>query len=137
MLILFTRVATPPATSPQTAIWDLGLHVPDTRASLAVYQARPDLELLPLYISDEAGAEGGSVLVSSDTWPSKGPTPGLTKAQIAEARASGAQPTRTGGFGYMRGWKPTAACLGDIPKSVSFRFISSFVPPWTVGRVRM
>jgi hypothetical protein len=29
--------------------------------------------------------------------------PGLTKAQIAEARAAGVQPTRTGGFGYMRG----------------------------------
>ena len=62
-------------------------------------EARPDLELLPLYTTDE----GGSVFVSSDTWPSKGPTPGLTKAQIAEARATGAQPTRTGGFGYMRG----------------------------------
>src|SRR5439155_1121777 len=28
---------------------------------------------------------------------------GLTKAQIAEARAKGVQPTRTGGFGYMQG----------------------------------
>jgi catechol 2,3-dioxygenase-like lactoylglutathione lyase family enzyme len=99
VLVLFTRVATPPATSPQTAIWHFGWHVPDTQASLAAYQARPDLELLPLYITDE----GGSVFVSSDTWPSKGPTPGLTKAQIAEARTSGVQPTRTGGFAYMRG----------------------------------
>ncbi len=98
-LVLFTKVATPPATSPQSAIWHFGWHVPDTRASLAAYQARPDLELLPLYTTDE----GGSVLVSSDTWPSKGPTPGLTKAQIALARATGVQPTRTGGFGYMRG----------------------------------
>jgi catechol 2,3-dioxygenase-like lactoylglutathione lyase family enzyme len=98
-LVLFTRVATPPPTSPQTAIWHFGWHVPDTRGSLAVYQARPDLELLPLYTTDE----GGSVFVSSDTWPSKGPTPGLTRTQIAEARATGAQPTRTGGFGYMRG----------------------------------
>jgi len=99
VLVLFTRVVAPPATSPQTAIWHFGWHVPDTRASLAVYRARPDLELLPLYTTDE----GGSVLVSSDTWPSKGPTPGLTKAQIAEARATGVQPIRTGGFGYMRG----------------------------------
>ncbi len=99
VLMLFTRVATPPPTSPQTAIWHFGWHVPDTRASLETFEARPDLELLPLYTTDE----GGSVLVSSDTWPSKGPTPGLTKAQIAEARATGAQPTRTGGFGYMRG----------------------------------
>jgi catechol 2,3-dioxygenase-like lactoylglutathione lyase family enzyme len=99
VLVLFTRVATTPPTSPQTAIWHFGWHVVDTRASLATYQARPDLELLPLYTTDE----GGSVFVSSDTWPSRGPTPGLTKAQIAEARATGVLPTRTGGFGYMRG----------------------------------
>jgi catechol 2,3-dioxygenase-like lactoylglutathione lyase family enzyme len=107
VLVLFSQVATPPPTSPQTAIWHFGWHVPDTRASLAAYQARPDLELLPLYISDDVGddvgSEGGAVFVSSDTWPSKGPTPGLTKAQIAEARATGVQPTRTGGFAYMRG----------------------------------
>jgi catechol 2,3-dioxygenase-like lactoylglutathione lyase family enzyme len=41
--------------------------------------------------------------VSSDTWPSTGRTPGLTKAQIAEAQANGVQPTRVGGFGYMEG----------------------------------
>ena len=41
--------------------------------------------------------------MSSDTWPSIGRTPGLTKAQIAEAKTKGVQPTRTGGFGYMRG----------------------------------
>jgi catechol 2,3-dioxygenase-like lactoylglutathione lyase family enzyme len=99
VLVLFTRVATAPATPPQTAIWHFGWHVTDTRASLESYQRRPDLELLPLYTTDE----GGSVFVSSDTWPSSGPTPGLTKAQIAEARATGVQPTRRGGFGYMRG----------------------------------
>ena len=99
VLILFTRVTSPPATSPQTAIWHFGWHVTDTRASLETYRGRPDLELLPLYTTDA----GGSVLVSSDTWPSTGPTPGLTKAQIAEAKAKGVQPTRRGGFGYMRG----------------------------------
>ena len=99
VLVLFTRVAAPPPTSPQTALWHFGWHVTDTRASLATYRARPDVELLPLYTTDE----GGSVFVSSDTWPSTGPTPGLTKAQIAEAKAAGVQPTRTGGFGYMRG----------------------------------
>ena len=99
VLVLFTRVGARPPTSPQTAIWHFGWHVVDTRASLATYQTRPDLDLLPLYTTDE----GGAVLVSSDTWPSRGPTPGLTKAQIAEARAAGERPTRTGGFGYMRG----------------------------------
>ncbi len=99
VLVLFTRVAAPPATSPQTAIWHFGWHVTDTRASLESYRRRPDVTLLPLYTTDE----GGSVWVSSDTWPSTGGTPGLTKAQIAEAEAKGVQPTRTGGFGYMRG----------------------------------
>ena len=99
VLVLFTKVATPPPTSPQTALWHFGWHVPDTRASLEAFRSRPDLELLPLYTTDE----GGSVFVSSDSWPSNGPTPGLTKAQIAEAKAQGVPPTRNGGFGYMRG----------------------------------
>jgi catechol 2,3-dioxygenase-like lactoylglutathione lyase family enzyme len=99
VLVLFTEVATPPPTSPQTALWHFGWHVPDTRASLEAFRSRPDLELLPLYTTDE----GGSVFVSSDSWPSNGPTPGLTKAQIADAKAKGVQPTRKGGFGYMRG----------------------------------
>jgi hypothetical protein len=99
VLILFSHVATAPATSPQTAIWHFGWHVTDTRARLESYKQRPDVALLPLYTTDE----GGSVLVSSDTWPSAGRTPGLTKSQIADAKAKGVQPTRTGGFGYMRG----------------------------------
>src|SRR5204862_3571974 len=61
-----------------------------------------DLTLLPLYTIDGDGS-GGSVYVSSDTWPGTGGVPGRTKAQIAEAKATGVQPTRTGGFGYMEG----------------------------------
>jgi catechol 2,3-dioxygenase-like lactoylglutathione lyase family enzyme len=99
VLMLFTKVATPPPTSPQTAIWHFGWHVTDTHASLATYKDRADVTLLPLYTTDEAG----SVFVSSDTWPSVNRTPGLTRAQIAEAKAKGVQPTRTGGFGYMSG----------------------------------
>jgi hypothetical protein len=99
VLVLFTRVATAPATSPQTAIWHFGWHVTDTRASLETYTGRPDVTLLPLYTTDE----GGAVFISSDTWPSTGGVPGLTKAQIADAKAKGVQPTRTGGFGYMQG----------------------------------
>ena len=33
VLILFTQVATAPATTPQTAIWHFGWHVTDSRAS--------------------------------------------------------------------------------------------------------
>jgi catechol 2,3-dioxygenase-like lactoylglutathione lyase family enzyme len=99
VLILFTRVAGPPPTSPQTAIWHFGWHVTDSRASLETYKSRLDVALLPLYTTDE----GGAVFVSSDTWPGTGGTPGRTKAQIAEAKATGVPPTRSGGFGYLRG----------------------------------
>src|SRR5215813_1407844 len=99
VLVLFTRVGTKPPTAPQSAIWHFGWHVPDSRATLEQYQRRSDVALLPLYTTDE----GGRVFVSSDTWPSTGRTPGLTKPQIAEARAKGVQPTRTGGFGYLQG----------------------------------
>jgi catechol 2,3-dioxygenase-like lactoylglutathione lyase family enzyme len=99
VLLLFTKVAAPPPTAPATAIWHFGWHVTDTRASLETYRARPGVTLLPLYTTDE----GGSVLVSSDSWPGTGGVPGRTRAQIAEAKAAGLQPARTGGFGYMRG----------------------------------
>jgi catechol 2,3-dioxygenase-like lactoylglutathione lyase family enzyme len=99
VLILFTKVATPPATSPQTAIWHFGWHVTDSRARLAAFQERPDVTLLPLYTGDGDGA----VFISSDTWPGTGGVLGLTQAQIADAKASGVQPTHTGGFAYMRG----------------------------------
>ena len=99
VLVLFDRVAGAPPTSPQTAIWHFGWHVTDTRASRDVYAKRSDVELLPLYTGDG----GGSVTVSSDTWPGTGGVLGLKKTQIAEAKVKGVQPTRVGGFGYMRG----------------------------------
>jgi hypothetical protein len=99
VLILFTKVATAPATSPQTAIWHFGWHVTDSRACLEAYRGRSDVELLPLYTGDE----GGQVFISSDTWPGTGGVLGLTQAQIADAKVRGVQPTRTGGFAYMRG----------------------------------
>ena len=102
VLVLFTRVASPPPTSPQTALWHFGWHVTDTRVSLETYRSRADLTLLPLYTIDEHGSVG-SVLVSSDTWPGTGGVPGRTKAQIAEAIATGVKPARSGGFGYLRG----------------------------------
>jgi len=99
VLVLFTKVATPPPASPQSAIWHFGWHVTDTRKSLETYKSRKNLKLLPLYTTDE----GGEVFVSSDTWPGTGGVPGRTKAQIAEAKANGIKPTRSGGFGYMQG----------------------------------
>ena len=99
VLVLFDRVTRPPVASPPSALWHFGWHVTDTRASLETYKARKDLALLPLYTEED----GGEVFVSSDTWPSTNATPGLTRPQIAEAKAKGVQPTRVGGFGYMQG----------------------------------
>ncbi|HLZ30683.1 MAG TPA: hypothetical protein VKV73_25480 [Chloroflexota bacterium] len=99
VLILFTQVPTPPAISPQTAIWHFGWHVPDSRAALETYTRHPGLELLPLYTGDA----DATVFISSDAWPGTGGVLGRTVAQIAEAKASGVEPTRTGGFAYLLG----------------------------------
>ena len=99
VMLLFTKVAVPPPTRPQTAIWHFGWHAIDSRQSLETFKSRSDIKLLPLYTSDE----GDSVFISSDTWPGIGSVLGLTKAEIAEAKVKGVQPTRVAGFGYMEG----------------------------------
>src|ERR1700682_5158839 len=110
--VLFTKVATPPPIEPQTAIWHFGWHVVDVRKNLEMYQQRKEVRLLPLYTTDE----GGSVFVSSDTWPGTGGVLGLTKAQIAEAKAKGVQPAGGAGFAYLQG--PDRAIIeyqGNMP----------------------
>ncbi len=116
VLILFHKVRTPPALAPQTAIWHFGWHVTDVRANLARYQKdnvkKDNVKLLPLYTSDE----GGSVWVSSDTWPGTGGVLGLTKAQIADAKTKGVQPSGGAGFAYLQG--PDGAIIeyqGNMP----------------------
>jgi hypothetical protein len=111
-MLLFTKVDTPPVSEPQSAIWHFGWHVTDSRRSLDTYKSRPDVQLLPLYTSEE----GGSVMISSDTWPGEGGVLGLTKAQIAAAKAKGIGPAGGGGFAYMTG--PDEALVeyaGDHP----------------------
>ena len=99
VLVLFNKVAAPPPTSPQTAIWHFGWYVADVRKNRDAYLTRPDVELLPLH----TGEEGGSVWISTDTWPGRDGVLGLTRAQIADAKANGVEPTHRGGFAYMRG----------------------------------
>jgi hypothetical protein len=112
VLILFNKVDAPPPTEPQTAIWHFGWQVTDVRRNLETYKARPDVKLLPLYTTDE----GGSVLISSDTWPGRDGVLGLTRAQIADAKAKGIEPARKGGFAYMRGPDNVIVeYLGDLP----------------------
>jgi catechol 2,3-dioxygenase-like lactoylglutathione lyase family enzyme len=99
VLVLFSKVDSAPPILPQTAIWHFGWHVVDVRKNLATYKARPEVALAPLYTTED----GGSVLVSSDTWPGTGGVLGLTKAQIAAARAEGVKPAGGAGFAYMAG----------------------------------
>ena len=116
VLLLFTKVAAPPPTQPQTAIWHFGWHAVDSRKSLETFKSRPDVKLLPLYTSDE----GGSVFISSDTWPGTGGVLGLTKAQIVDAKAKGVQPSRDAGFGYMEG--PDGAIIEFLGRFPAERF---------------
>jgi catechol 2,3-dioxygenase-like lactoylglutathione lyase family enzyme len=99
VLILFNKVDTPAPQEPQSAIWHFGWHVTDSRATVAAWKERPEVKLMPLYQEET----GGEIFVSSDTWPNIGNTLGLTKPQIAEAKARHAEPTRVGGFAYMEG----------------------------------
>lgn len=98
-MILFNKVDSLPASEPQSAIWHFGWHVPDARATLATFRTRPEVKLQPLFTTDE----GGSVLINSDTWPNVGGMLGLTKAQIEDARQTGAEPPGGGGFVYLKG----------------------------------
>lgn len=48
VLVLFNKVATPPATQPQTAFWHFGWHVTDVRAALDRF-LKQNITLVPLY----------------------------------------------------------------------------------------
>jgi catechol 2,3-dioxygenase-like lactoylglutathione lyase family enzyme len=111
VLLLFTKVDQPAATLPQTAMWHFGWHVLNERTALA--RMRDDgVTLLPLYTDDE----GGTVAISSDTFPGTGGVLGLTKSQLAEARKNNVKPTGVAGFAYIRG--PDDSLIevqGDMP----------------------
>jgi catechol 2,3-dioxygenase-like lactoylglutathione lyase family enzyme len=111
VLILFTTIEQPASTQPQTAMWHFGWHVTNERAALARMRA-DGMTVLPLYTSDE----GGTVGISTDTFPGTGGVLGLTKTQLAEARKNNVKPTGVAGFAYIRG--PDDAIVevqGDMP----------------------
>ena len=100
VLVLFTKVAAAPPADPQaTPYWHFGWHVTDVRRNLDTYKGRTNVRLAPLYTTQDEG----SVFVSSDTWPGTGGVLGLTRAQIADAKAKGVKPLGGAGFAYMRG----------------------------------
>ncbi|MDP7547322.1 MAG: hypothetical protein QGF20_08505 [Alphaproteobacteria bacterium] len=112
VMILFDEVDEPPTSTPQSAIWHFGWHVTDCRASVAAFEARPEVTMLPLY----TGVEAGYVLLSSDTWFRNGELLGVTRARIAELRAQGTPAPGGPGFAYFQG--PDAALVeiaGDYP----------------------
>jgi len=111
--VLFNKVNTPPSDRrPQSALWHFGWHVTDVQKSRLMYQQRKEVKLLPLYTTDE----GGFVYTSGDTWPGNGGSLGLTKAEIAEAKAKSVQPGHGAGFAYLEG--PDGAIVeyqGNMP----------------------
>jgi catechol 2,3-dioxygenase-like lactoylglutathione lyase family enzyme len=102
--VLFTKVSAPPPTEPQTAYWHYGWQVVDVRKNMALYLEQK-VPLLPMYTSDG----DGTVLISSDTWPGTGGVAGLTKEQIADAKAKGVQPR--GGAGFANLLAPDGAII--------------------------
>jgi catechol 2,3-dioxygenase-like lactoylglutathione lyase family enzyme len=112
VLVLFDNVSRAPALTPQTAIWHFGWHVTDVHERMETFKRRTDVKLLPLFTGDG----DASVYVSSDTWPGTGGALGLTRAQIAEAKAKGVQPSGGAGFAYLAG--PDGAIIeyqGNMP----------------------
>jgi catechol 2,3-dioxygenase-like lactoylglutathione lyase family enzyme len=111
VLVLFTKTDRPASTQPQTAMWHFGWHVPNERAALGRMRA-DGITVLPLYTSDD----GGTVSISSDTFPGMGGVLGLTKSQLADAKKNNVKPTGVAGFAYIRG--PDDAVVevqGDMP----------------------
>ena len=111
--LLFTKVASPPQnelTGPQTSIWHFGWNTPNSRQYDQKFRAM-GLEIAQMWDA----ADGKLVDMSSDTLP------GLpTQEQILELRAKGVQPTREGGFGYLRG--PDGAMIENAQAGTTERF---------------
>src|SRR3954451_9329458 len=111
--VLFTRVATTPQnelTGPQTSVWHFGWNTPDSRKYDENFR-KMGLTIAQMWDA----ADGQLVDMSSDTLP------GLpTQEQILEMRAKGVQPTRQGGFGYLRG--PDGAMIENAQSGQPERF---------------
>ena len=73
----------------------------DRRARGARSVLKQNIPLVPLYTGTGVGT--GTAFVSSDTYPGSGGVLGLTRSQIADAKARGAKPAGGAGFAYLRG----------------------------------
>jgi glyoxalase/bleomycin resistance protein/dioxygenase superfamily protein len=111
--LLFTKVAATPQnelTGPQTSIWHFGWNTPDSRKYNERFRAM-GLEIAQMWDA----ADGKLVDMSSDTLPGF-----PTQEQILELRAKGVEPTRQGGFGYLRG--PDGAMIENAQSGQTERF---------------
>jgi catechol 2,3-dioxygenase-like lactoylglutathione lyase family enzyme len=98
VLIVFQKTVSAPDADPNaTAYWHFGWSAIDSRKSLDSFRAQN--LLVPFYTDDQ----GNSVDISSDTYPYPPGVPGRTRAEVAEAKAQGLQPTHVAGNGYIRG----------------------------------
>lgn len=113
VFILFTKVATPPQyelTGPQTSVWHFGWNTPNSREYNEKFR-KMGLTIAQMWDA----ADGKLVDLSSDTLP------GLpTQEQILAMREKGVQPTREGGFGYLRG--PDGAMIENAQSGNVERF---------------
>src|ERR1041384_4295018 len=111
--LLFTKVSAPPPnelTGAQTSVWHFGWNTPDSRKYDQQFR-KMGLTIAQMWDA----ADGKLVDMSSDTLP------GLpTQEQILELRAKGVQPTRQGGFGYLRG--PDGAMIENAQAGDAERF---------------
>jgi hypothetical protein len=111
--LLFTKVAKPPLTElsgQQPAVWHFGWNTPNSRKYNERFRAM-GLKIAQMWDA----ADGKLVDMSSDVLP------GLpTQEQILEMRAKGVQPTREGGFGYLRG--PDDALVENAQSGTTERF---------------
>jgi catechol 2,3-dioxygenase-like lactoylglutathione lyase family enzyme len=91
--VLFNKVNTPPPNDPPTAIWHYGWLVPDSRARMEMFD-QMGLKVDLMY----ATPDGPMVKITSDTYPGN-----LTAEAVAQAKANNVQPSKTGGYEYLRG----------------------------------
>jgi len=91
--VLFHKVNTPPPNDPPTAIWHFGWLVPDSRARMDMFD-QMGLKVDQMY----ATPDGPMIKITSDTYPGN-----LTVEQLATAKANNTQPSKMGGYEYLRG----------------------------------
>ncbi|MBI1874050.1 MAG: VOC family protein [Acidobacteria bacterium] len=111
--LLFTRVDTPSPTEltgPQTSVWHFGWNTPNSRQYNERFRAM-GLQIAQMWDA----ADGKLVDMSSDTLPGF-----PTQEQILDMRVKGTQPTRQGGFGYLRG--PDGAMIENAQSGQVERF---------------